>query len=132
MKKLGCKLKMLSCIVVICILFCILAVQASALTIKSGQVRAHSNGGWATVDQTISGLKPGTTAVVALSGWGINSNYAADLGATTAIYLWDNTANYWATEFPVSSSGTINVRFIGTYSATHPFDYTINYVVIGQ
>ena len=132
MKTLGCKLKILSCIVVIFILFCMLAVQASALTIKSGQVRAHSDGGKAEVDKTISGLKPGTTAVVALSGWGIKSNYAADLGETTAIYLWDKTANYWATEFPVSSSGKINVRFVCTYSATHPFDYTINYVVIGQ
>ena len=131
MKALGCnKLKMLSCIVVVFIFLSVLVMQASALTIKSGQVRAHSDGGWATVNQTISGLEPGTTAVVVLSGWSFKSDYPSD--KQTAIWLWDITANYWATEFPVSNTGEINVRFIGLYSDTKPFDFLANYAIIGQ
>jgi hypothetical protein len=106
-------------------------MNASALTFKSGQVRAHSDGGWATIDQIVSGLTPKTAAAVVLSGWSIASDYQSD--GQTSIYLWDNTANYWSTGvFTVSGSGQINVKFIGIYSDTRPFDITVNYVVISQ
>jgi hypothetical protein len=124
------KLSLVPCIILVFILFSLLVMQASALTIKSGQVRAHSNGGWATVDQRITGLVPGTTAGVVLSGWSFDSDYASD--GQTAIWLWDVTNNRWATEFPVSNTGEINVRFIGLYSDTNAFDFLVNYVVIGQ
>jgi hypothetical protein len=117
-------------IVVIFILISLLVMQASAVAIKSGQVRAHSNGGWAAVDQKITGLVPGTTAAVVLSGWSFDSDFPSD--GQTAIWLWDITNNYWATEFPVSNTGEINVRFIGLYSDTNPFDFLVNYVVMGQ
>lgn len=131
MKACGCKkFKVLSCIVVIFILFGVLVMQSSALKIKSGQVRLESNGGWATKDILISGLSGEEKAVVVLSGFGIGSDYPAD--KTTAIYLWDIKANSWALDFPVSSSGEINVRFIGVYSDTHPFTMTVNYAVIAD
>ncbi len=122
--------KKLSIVIIIFVLFSVLTMQASAISIKSGQVRAHSNGGWATVDKNISGLSPGTTAVVVLSGWSFDSDYPSD--GQTAIWLWDIAANYWATEFPVSDTGEISVRFIGLYSDTNPFDFLVNYAVIGQ
>ena len=130
MNSLGHKgAKALSIVIIIFVLFSVLAMQASAISIKSGQVRAHSDGGWATVDKKISGLSPGTTAVVVLSGWSFDSDYPSD--GQTAIWLWDITEDYWATEFPVSDSGEINVRFIGLYSDTNPFDFLVNYAVIG-
>lgn len=113
--------------------------QASAqqMIFKVGQARG-SGAGSATADFTVGGFTPGTTAYVSLIGWSFNLNSETPR-PIDEIGIWTQEAIpggwTWANQFKVNSNGQVQGRFMGFINDDNdddPFDFLVNYLIIGQ
>lgn len=114
------------------VLIIVSMMSASAIDFQVGQVRGHSNGGWGIADANITGLTPGATAYVALTGWSFvsNSSSQGNIGIWTQTPYGNNWS--WGLTQQVDANGLARVRFIGLYNDQKPFDFLVNYLVIAQ
>ena len=117
-----------------------LTLQASSqeLIFKTGQARGHSNGGSGTVDFTVAGFTPGTTAYVSIVGWSFKLESETPR-PIHEIGIWTEDAVpgkwNWANEFKVNPNGQIMGRFyafINDDNDDDPFSFLVNYLVIGK
>ena len=105
-------------------------MQVSALELKTGQIRGHSDGGWAIADATVDGLTPGATAFIGIIGF----SFTSDSPSQGSIGIWTQRPYGngwdWGLEQRVNANGQAIIRFIGLYNDKKPFDFLVNYLVI--
>jgi hypothetical protein len=113
--------------------------DVNGMRVVSGQVRASSNDGKDTVTDEIKvdGWKPNSWVHLAICGWSVEFKYGDHPVKKMGMWLqqsheaqWD-----WAMGLHTHGDGSLRARFYvfaGSNNMDNPYDFLINYILIGE